>query len=241
MRSDILIALTAALAAAVVFAQAPVPAIGPGSTVAAVALRADGAIIVAGTTQGSQGGQSSQGGLDAFIAWLTPEGLLERVLQFGTSGDERVGSLILDEQGNIYVTGDTNMQLSFAVGTGAQFVVKFTPEGQLLWAKNFGGNESYSPPVIALDGAGDVIVAGSQPSGRTKSYGRLGQQPFYEAYLAVLTLDGELIDDHVFTVDETQAPTEALPLSDGSLVILGLQSLELLAAMARSHTVSLPA
>jgi hypothetical protein len=186
----------------------------------------DGVILVAGITQGSQGQQPSQGGLDAFIAWLSPDGRLERVLQFGTSGDERVGSLILDEQENIYVAGDTTGSLPFASGEGAQFVVKFSPDGELLWARSLGGDLSYAPPVIALDGAGALVVAGSQPNGITALYSWVGQQPFYDAYLAEFTPDGELVTSSVFTVDAAQVPTEILPLEDGTFVILGLQSHE---------------
>ncbi len=214
------------LIVAFAFAQAPVAGVGPGSTAVGLVVRLDGSVVVAGITQGSQFGRPSQGGLDAFIAWLTPDGELDRVVQFGTEGDERVGSLVLDEQGNVYVAGDSTVQLPFATGSGLQFVVKLAADGELLWARQLGGSESYAPPAIALDGAGNLIALGVILSDREKLYGRVGWQPFYDAYIAVLTPDGELVGNLVFAIDATQAPTDVLPLPDGTLVVLGLKSSE---------------
>ena len=220
------VTLVLVLIVAFAFGQTPVPAVGPGSTAVVLAVRSDGSAIIAGITQGSQFGQPSQGGLDAFIAWLTPDGELDRVVQFGTEGDDRVGSIVLDELENIYVSGDTTWSSSDAMRSSVQFVMKLTRDGEKLWSNDLGGMRSYTPPAIAFDGAGHLIVAGATPSDREKDYARAGRQPFYDAYIAVLTSDGELVSKHVFAIDATQAPTDVLPLSDGTLVVLGRKSSE---------------
>ena len=86
-----------------------------------------------------------------------------------------------DEQGNVYITGNFggtqrfgNITLTAATippGMGFDvYVVKFAPNGQVLWAVRGGGiSDDYSRS-IALDGQGNVYVAGSY-IGRTASYG----------------------------------------------------------------------
>src|SRR4030095_13456189 len=75
----------------------------------------------------------------------------------GGSSSEIANALILDNSGNIYVTGQVSINNSWDVVT-----LKYNNSGQLQWARQysgtFGGHDEVS--CITLDPAGNVIVGG---------------------------------------------------------------------------------
>jgi hypothetical protein len=85
------------------------------------------------------------------------------------NGDDRAHDLALDSQGNVYVTG-----ASEGSGTGFDYAtLKYSPSGQLLWAKRYNGpgNGSDSAYALALDSQGNVYVTGrSEGSGTDYDY-----------------------------------------------------------------------
>jgi uncharacterized delta-60 repeat protein len=67
-------------------------------------------------------------------------------------------ALLVDPQGNVYVTG-----LSFGTGTEEDFTtIKYSPEGKRLWVRRYNGpgNGSDYPHAMALDHQGNVYVTG---------------------------------------------------------------------------------
>jgi hypothetical protein len=73
-----------------------------------------------------------------------------------------------DGQGNVYVAGkfsgtstfgDTNSALT-SFGDSDAFLAKYNQQGQLLWAKQFGGAGTDEADSVAVDSAGKVYVAG---------------------------------------------------------------------------------
>ena len=80
------------------------------------------------------------------------------------NGDDDASAIAVDASGNVYVTGT-----SYGGGTPQQeegdcdyATVKYDSNGNELWVKRYDGpNGSYHyPPAIALDGSGNVYVAG---------------------------------------------------------------------------------
>lgn len=66
----------------------------------AVTVADDGTIFIAGETRGSLPGQTSQGGLDLFVARLNATtGVMEQRQQLGTTGADSVGGLAIDGSG----------------------------------------------------------------------------------------------------------------------------------------------
>jgi len=117
----------------------------------------------------------------------------EEVVQFGTApGAERVMDLVLDGEGNAYVTGYT---LGAFPGFENEweadgFVAKIAPSGEVLWADQFGGDDNGENYVtaVALDGTGGVYVTGAtQQDLHTALEGY--SDPFVRSYSA----DGDLI------------------------------------------------
>lgn len=69
--------------------------------------------------------------------------------------------IVLDEIGNIYVTGE-----SMGSGTGMDYAtIKFSPSGDTLWVARYNGpgNDADYAKAIAIDGSGNVYVTGAGP------------------------------------------------------------------------------
>lgn len=198
---------------------------GSGSDIAnAVARDAGGNVYVAGSTRGTLPGQTSAGGIDAFLAKYTSAGTLVWLRQFGTAADDGaygvavddlgiivVGStngyfpdptavytdsdafvssfddagaylgtyqisstsgttytddyasaVALDSSGNIYVAGTTYGDIGDQTNSGVcdAFLTKFDYQGIYVWTCEFGSNDSDSGRALAVDGSGNVYVAG---------------------------------------------------------------------------------
>lgn len=109
------------------------------------------------------------GDRDAYIAKFTDDGTLLWSTFIGGSGDEYTGGLCVDAAGNVYFVGRTlsvdfptsgpNAE-AFHGGTGDGFVVKFSPDGRLIWSTCVGGSEYEGSWRIACDGAA-LYVAGN--------------------------------------------------------------------------------
>jgi uncharacterized protein (TIGR03437 family) len=78
-----------------------------------------------------------------------------------------------DRQGNIYVVGQTasthfpvtaNALQSTLKGNANAFIAKFSPAGEFVWSTYFGGSKTDSASGVAIDPAGNVLVAGTTSS-----------------------------------------------------------------------------
>jgi uncharacterized protein (TIGR03437 family) len=122
---------------------------------------------------------------DAFVAKLDPTGA---TFLFATywGGDEPdiARAIALDAVGNVYVAGSTS-SFDFPVTSGAfqtvyggpqadpanpdpdgdAFVSKFSPVGAVVWSTYLGGSQSDGAYAIALDGGGNIYIAGVTESG----------------------------------------------------------------------------
>jgi hypothetical protein len=90
-------------------------------------------------------------------------------LEVGQEGDHLPTAV--DASGNIYISGEFTGSQDFDPGSGtatlngangSMFLAKYSAAGNYLWAIAIGGDNSLreSPTAIALDGNGNVIVAG---------------------------------------------------------------------------------
>ncbi|KKL17292.1 hypothetical protein LCGC14_2487010, partial [marine sediment metagenome] len=134
-----------------------------------VAADSAGNALVSGITSSTnfEGRNNSYfGGLyDAFALKVSPSGTLQWMSYLGGSNDDRGRDIAVDGGGNALVTGSTpstdfaGRNNSYHGGRDA-FVVKVGPAGQLAWMTYLGGSLNDFGRGIAVDSAGNALVAG---------------------------------------------------------------------------------
>ena len=117
---------------------------------------------------------TATGGFNAFISKLDAAGNFVMAKQIGAGSiDTRARSITVDATGNIYTTGNFSNTGDFdpgpttynltALGGEDIFVLKLDALGNLLWAKQLGGNNTFfgdEGTSIAVDAAGNVCTTG---------------------------------------------------------------------------------
>ncbi len=94
-------------------------------TSTSVAADGSGNIYISGATSGGLAGTNA-GGWDAYLVKYDSSGSLLWSQQIGSTGYERSDSVVLDDLGNVYITGVTDGDLGGAnAGYGDAFLVKF--------------------------------------------------------------------------------------------------------------------
>jgi uncharacterized repeat protein (TIGR01451 family) len=156
---------------------------GTGDEIAyAVATDPSGNLYIAGSTSstnlpltaGAMASQFGGGNFDSVVAKFSASGTLLYSTYLGGSGDEQAYGLAVDSLGNAYITGYTT-SANFPVTQGAYggglsgssnaFVAKLNPAGTaLLYASYLGGSGNDTGYGIAVDGSGDMFIAGSTSS-----------------------------------------------------------------------------
>ena len=123
-----------------------------------VAATSDG-IRVGGMTSGALG--TSAGALDGWVARYDAAGNRAWLQQFGTAANEEVWGLTADAAGNTYVAaysaGDFDGPLA---GDKDLVAARFDAAGTLTWKDQLGTDLNDKSAAVALDGAGNLYVAG---------------------------------------------------------------------------------
>ena len=127
----------------------------------AVTVDGSGNVYVAGQTRGMFDGLSAGAG-DAFLRKYDGGGTELWTRQFGSTGNDYVFSVSVGGDGNVYVAGWTDGALPGQTQAGVRdaHVRKYDGNGNNLWARQFGTAADDFGQSVAVDGSGDVYVAG---------------------------------------------------------------------------------
>ncbi|MCC6908616.1 MAG: SBBP repeat-containing protein [Phycisphaerales bacterium] len=109
------------------------------------------------------------GSPDAFIARVDPFGEAQWATYLGGSDYEHYTAIALDSTGNAFVTGGTASTdfpdvNNSSHGTYDAFLVKVNSAGSILWSTMLGGSGVDMGRALAIDGDGDLYVAGETGS-----------------------------------------------------------------------------
>ena len=128
-----------------------------------VALGSDGSVYVVGYTYGSFPGNSNHGGMDAFVARVTSDGVLDRVYEFGSQGNDVAGSVLLGGDGSIFVSGAVGGDLNGVANHGKfdGFIVRLDRDFHVQWTLVLGSGESDFIYDISQAGGGYIYAVGS--------------------------------------------------------------------------------
>jgi hypothetical protein len=153
---------------------------------AVVANTSSGTLTVAGTTYDGLGDEQF-GSSDAFVAQYTKDGELVWLRQFGTEGVDGAEAVALDDEGNAFVGGSTDVDFATA-DEGGPFLAKVSPSGDFLWTVHRGGNSRDIVTDVVVDDSQNVFV-----TGRLDEVDAEGSLVDTDALLAKYSPSGELV------------------------------------------------
>ncbi len=127
-----------------------------------------------GGPAGSGHGEGPAGGPNAFVTKLSADGsTILYSTYFGGSGDDRANGIVVDSEGNAYVTGQTDspdfptrrpLQAELSGPTDA-FVAKLSADGAgLIYSSYFGGSGTEAGMGLAIDPQGSIYLTGQTSS-----------------------------------------------------------------------------
>ncbi|MBK6410189.1 MAG: SBBP repeat-containing protein [Flavobacteriales bacterium] len=123
--------------------------------------------IASGGHQGTLGGDQ-----DAFLVKFNASGVRQWGTYYGGTAYEFGACCTVDGSGNVYLAGSTSSSTAIASG-GHQntyngnydaFLVKFDPAGVRQWGTYYGGTNGENGNACAVDGSGNVYLAGQTNS-----------------------------------------------------------------------------
>jgi len=106
---------------------------------------------------------------DVLVARYLPDGVPLWARRIGAEADDRANGVATDVAGNVAITGSVSNYVDFGDGTvtgtggsnDAFVAVYAAADGAYLWARRMGGSGSETGYAIAVDAAGNVVVAGT--------------------------------------------------------------------------------
>ncbi|MDY7052788.1 SBBP repeat-containing protein, partial [Limnospira fusiformis] len=162
----------------------------------------DGSIYVAGQTSGNLGGQTNNGGWDAFITKYQPNGTKAWTRLLGTRSQDLGKALTTGSDGSIYVAGGTQGNLDGQTNSGGEdaFITKYQPNGTKAWTRLLGSSSGSRAEALTTGSDGSIYVAGTtfgDLDGQTNS-GR------GDAFITKLIVDEEDEDLPQISIRDTQ-------------------------------------
>ncbi|MBC8172266.1 MAG: T9SS type A sorting domain-containing protein [Chitinophagales bacterium] len=127
---------------------------------------------------------------------------------FGEFSDDFVRIICVDSLGNIYLAGSYDEDVDVDPGPGETilinidaydvYLLKFSPEGEFLWAKTFAGMDYQDVNDIVIDKSGRLLIAGEFTGTTDLDPGPgemivTGDGSYYTTFFVCLNLDGELL------------------------------------------------
>ena len=130
--------------------------------VTALDVDASGNVYAVGTNAAPLTGELGTGIQDSFVRKYNASGALLWSRTIGTDGKDNATSVLVTPQGLIYVSGRTIGAFEWFTNPGGTdaFIAAYSPDGALVWLRQFGSNENDEATETDVDSAGDLYVIG---------------------------------------------------------------------------------
>ncbi len=127
-----------------------------------LSINSAGNLFVIGQTSGMLPGQTNYGMIDAFLRRYDPSGAEVWTRQFGSTERDIPKGVTLDDAGNVYIVGQTFGTFPDQTSAGGwdAFLRKYTPDGDEVWTRQFGGGGGESAASVKIDKEGNAYVVG---------------------------------------------------------------------------------
>lgn len=190
-----------------------------------------GYVYAAGSFAGSvdfgSGLLTSAGGNDIFVLGLDPGGSELWSKRAGDVGSDSVGSMAVDADGNVFLTGRFNTTIDFggglltAAGADDLFAVMLDYFGDPLWARSAGDSMSQSGTAIAVDALGNSYLGGDFQGSVDLGNGSMTSAGASDVFVAMLDTTGGPVWTQRFGDSADQHLTSLAVDASGSVIVTG--------------------
>ncbi len=182
----------------------------------------DGAIYVAGLTDGNFDGQTSNGYFDAFITRYNPDSTKAWTQLLGTTSawvQEQGFSLLTGADGAIYLAGSSsgNLDSQSSSGGGDAFITRYNPDGSKAWTELLGGTSYDQATSLATGTDGAIYVAGYT----TGNFDGLTNSGSSDAFLTRYKADGTKVWTQLLGTSFDEVATSLTTGADGAIYVAG--------------------
>jgi lipopolysaccharide export system protein LptA len=135
---------------------------GNDDQASAAAVDGSGNVYVTGFTDGGLDGNTNEGWEDIFLVKYDSTGAKQWTRQLGTPLFDYAYGAAVDGSGNVYVTGQTfgGLDGNTSLQNYDLFLVKYDSSGVKQWTKQMGTSSWDSGHSAAVDGSGNIYIAG---------------------------------------------------------------------------------
>jgi hypothetical protein len=182
----------------------------------------------AGTVDFGGGPLTSPGtGHNVFVLKLAANGDYLWAKGFGDANSQSARSIAADVSGNVLVTGRFAGTMDFgggplkSAGGYDVFAAKLSPNGDYLWAKNFGDANDQEGKSIAADSSGNVLVTGAFAGAVDFGGGSLQSAGGNDAFVVKLDPNGGYLWAKRFGDAYDQSGEAAAADGEGNILLAG--------------------
>ncbi|WP_406685543.1 hypothetical protein N1F78_07440 [Seonamhaeicola sp. MEBiC1930] len=168
--------------------------------------------------------KANKGSYDFWVIKISPEGNLIWEKSFGGTQTDEARAITNTNDGNYLIVGDTrsnDTDITNNNGAADFWIIKISPEGNLIWEKTFGGSSFDAARSISKTQDGGFIICGSSRSSDTDLSTNNGQNDAW-----VIKIDNSANIEWQKSVGGTQVDLayDAIELNDKSIIIVGESS-----------------
>jgi len=180
----------------------------------------DGAIYLAGNTEGYLDDQLLDSSTGVFIAKYNSDGIIEWTRLLGSSPTEGEISITTSDDGSIYLAGGTEAHLDGQENNGGYsdvFITKYNSDGTKEWTRLLGSSDYDYATSIATASDGFIYIAGN-------TYGNIDGQLNNEngdAFITKYNSDGSKVWTQILGSSEYDYATSITTSSNGFVYLLG--------------------
>ena len=181
----------------------------------------NGFLVVGSSDSSDTDISNNKGTYDFWVLDISPEGALLNEKSLGGTQIDEGRSIIASGDGNFLITGDTrsdDVDVLNNKGGADLWLVKITPQGELLWEKSIGGSNFDVARSIKSSQDGNFILSGSSRSDDFDVNNNKGQN---DAWVLKINANGDVLWETTIGGSNIDFAYDIAELNNGSIIAVG--------------------
>lgn len=184
----------------------------------------NGYLIVGSSDSDDVDIKGNKGTYDFWVVKISKSGNLLWEKSFGGSEIDEAWGVLASNDGNFIIVGDTrsnDKDVTNNNGAADAFVIKITPNGDLIWKTLFGGTSFDTARSISKSNDGGFLISGSSRSSDGDVLKNNGQN---DAWVFKISSNGDLEWQKTIGGTNVDLAFDAISLNDDSTIVVGESS-----------------